>query len=550
MKRRKFIKLTSTASAVGLLPIQLDTSFKFLNNFSNCDFSNRKIVLIELAGGNDGLNTVIPLDVYSDYVQMRPTLHVPSSNALHLNTIDSSIQGTNQDIAFHPAFSGMYNLFDQDQLHIIQSVGYPSQNKSHFASIDIYNTGNDGNNWNNGQGSGWMGRFLENHHSDLFPTNFPVGIQIGSPNTSLGFHGENDHGLAMNLSGQDSENFYSILSGLSGQYPTNFPDSHYGTELQYIVDTDAVSNIYAQAISDSFNNGSNFSGSNYPDNDLADQLKTVARLIRGGIETKVYLVRLGGFDTHNNQVQGAGDLQGNHYDLLDELSTAVEAFMTDLNSDSVGDDVVGITISEFGRKAKENGSFGTDHGEVAPVFVFGKPVQSGISGVNVDFSEATQNNNYQIKTVQFDYRQSLATLMQDFLGSDSSSINSAFIDNLTSASFANQKIQDLLKASYVVPESCYNQNLGIENPNLDDWLVYPNPFKTHFNVKGLSTNSNSSTSFVLVNQFGQSIHGGYLKFVDGTARVDLPNLNTGIYILILKNAYKTQSFKLLGGAIK
>jgi hypothetical protein len=224
--------------------------------------------------------------------------------------------------------------------------------------------------------------------------------------------------------------------------------------------------------------------------------------------------------------------------------------MTDLNSDSVGDDVVGITISEFGRKAKENGSFGTDHGEVAPVFVFGKPVQSGISGVNVDFSEATQNNNYQIKTVQFDYRQSLATLMQDFLGSDSSSINSAFIDNLTSASFANQKIQDLLKASYVVPESCYNQNLGIENPNLDDWLVYPNPFKTHFNVKGLSTNSKSSTSFVLVNQFGQSIHGGYLKFVDGTARVDLPNLNTGIYILILKNAYKTQSFKLLGGAIQ
>jgi uncharacterized protein (DUF1501 family) len=548
MKRRKFIKLTSTASAAGLLPIQLNTSFKFLNTLTNCDLSNRKIVLVDLAGGNDGLNTLIPLNVYSDYVNMRPTTHVASAAALNLNLIDSSLQGTNQDLALHPIMTGMFNLFDQDQLRILQSVGYDSINKSHFASIDIYNTGNDGNNWNNGNNSGWMGRFMENHYSDLMPVNYPMGIQIGSPNTSLGFHGVNEHGLAMNLTGQDSENFYSVLSGLSGEYPTDFPDSHYGTELQYIVDTDASSNVYAQAISSSFDNGSNFSGSNYPDTDLADQLKTVARLMRGGIETKIYLVRLGGFDTHANQVQGAGDLQGRHYNLLDELSTAVEAFMRDLNSDSLAEDVVGITISEFGRKAKENGSLGTDHGKVAPVFIFGQPVQSGISGVNVDLNEATEDNDFQIDTVQFDYRQSLATLMQDFLGSDSNTINSTFMDNITNASFADQKIQNLLKAGYVVPESCYAESLGIQNLDSDEWMVYPNPFKNHFNVKGLSTSPNLSTSFVLVNQFGQRIQGGYLKFIDGNARVDLPNLNTGIYILTLKNSFKTQSFKLIGGS--
>lgn len=548
MKRRKFIKLTSTASAAGLLPIQLNTSFKFLNTLTNCDLSNRKIVLVDLAGGNDGLNTLIPLNVYSDYVNMRPTTHVASAAALNLNLIDSSLQGTNQDLALHPIMTGMFNLFDQDQLRILQSVGYDSINKSHFASIDIYNTGNDGNNWNNGNNSGWMGRFMENHYSDLMPVNYPMGIQIGSPNTSLGFHGVNEHGLAMNLTGQDSENFYSVLSGLSGEYPTDFPDSHYGTELQYIVDTDASSNVYAQAISSSFDNGSNFSGSNYPDTDLADQLKTVARLMRGGIETKIYLVKLGGFDTHANQVQGAGDLQGRHYNLLDELSTAVEAFMRDLNSDSLAEDVVGITISEFGRKAKENGSLGTDHGKVAPVFIFGQPVQSGISGVNVDLNEATEDNDFQIDTVQFDYRQSLATLMQDFLGSDSNTINSTFMDNITNASFADQKIQNLLKAGYVVPESCYAESLGIQNLDSDEWMVYPNPFKNHFNVKGLSTSPNLSTSFVLVNQFGQRIHGGYLKFIDGNARVDLPNLNTGIYILTLKNSFKTQSFKLIGGS--
>jgi uncharacterized protein (DUF1501 family) len=442
----------------------------------------------------------------------------------------------------------MYNLFDQDQLRILQSVGYDSINKSHFTSIDIYNTGNDGNNWNNGNNSGWMGRFMENHYSDLLPANYPMGIQIGSPNTSLGFHGENEHGLASNLTGQDSDNFYSVLSGLSGEYPTDFPDSHYGTELQYIVDTDASSNVYAQAISSSFSNGSNFSGSNYPDTDLADQLKTVARLMRGGINTKIYLVRLDGFDTHANQVQGAGDLQGRHYNLLDELSTAVEAFMRDLNSDSLAEDVVGITISEFGRKAKENGSLGTDHGKVAPVFIFGQPVQSGISGVNVDLNEATEDNDFQIDTVQFDYRQSLATLMQDFLGSDTNSINSTFMDNITNASFADQKIQNLLKTGYIVPESCYAESLVIQNLDSDEWMVYPNPFKNHFNVKGLSTSPNLSTSFVLVNQFGQRIQGGYLKFIDSNARVDLPNLNTGIYILTLKNSFKTQSFKLIGGS--
>tara|TARA_B100001057_G_scaffold282622_1_gene282992 strand:- start:6254 stop:7903 length:1650 start_codon:yes stop_codon:yes gene_type:complete len=548
MKRRKFIKLTSTASAAGLLPMQLNASFKFLNSITNCDVSNRKIVLVDLAGGNDGLNTLIPLNVYSDYVNMRPTTHVASAAALNLNLIDSSLQGTNQDLALHPIMTGMFNLFDQDQLRILQSVGYDSINKSHFASIDIYNTGNDGNNWNNGNNSGWMGRFMENHYSDLMPVNYPMGIQIGSPNTSLGFHGVNEHGLAMNLTGQDSDNFYSVLSGLSGEYPTDFPDSHYGTELQYIVDTDASSNVYAQAISSSFNDGSNFSGANYPDTDLADQLKTVARLMRGGIETKIYLVKLGGFDTHANQVQGAGDLQGRHYNLLDELSTAVEAFMRDLNSDSLAEDVVGITISEFGRKAKENGSLGTDHGKVAPVFIFGQPVQSGISGVNVDLNEATEDNDFQIDTVQFDYRQSLATLMQDFLGSDSNTINSTFMDNITNASFADQKIQNLLKAGYVVPESCYAESLGIQNLDSDEWMVYPNPFKNHFNIKGLSTSPNLSTSFVLVNQFGQRIQGGYLKFIDGNARVDLPNLNTGIYILTLKNSFKTQSFKLIGGS--
>tara|TARA_B100001564_G_scaffold359995_1_gene384533 strand:- start:109515 stop:111161 length:1647 start_codon:yes stop_codon:yes gene_type:complete len=545
MKRRQFVKLTSTASAAGLLPIELNASYRFLNNNFNCDFSNRKIVLIDLKGGNDGLNTVIPLNVYSDYVNMRPTVHVPSSLALPLSNLDSSLLGTNQDIAFHPAFSGMYDLFEKDQLRVIQSVGYPSANKSHFASIDIYNTGNDGNNWNNGQSSGWIGRFIENHYSDLIPSVYPMGIQIGSRNTSLGFHGENEHGLAMNLSGQDSENFYSVLSGLSGQYPTNYPNSHYGNELEFITNTDAISNTYAQAVSGSFNNGSNYSGSNYPDTDLADQLKTVARLIRGGIETKVYLVRIGGFDTHNAQVQGSGDILGKHYDLLDEVSTAIEAFMRDITHDSIGDDIVGITISEFGRKAQENGSLGTDHGEVAPVFVFGKPVNSGISGVNVDFSEASAANNYQIETVQFDYRQAISTLMQDFLSASDQNINNTFMENITNASFTDSKIQDLLKPSYIVPESCLNQNLSSADHIFKDWLVFPNPFVDFVNIKSLRTFPQTNNHFEVTNQFGQIIFKGEMNLSEGHTRLNLSSLNVGLYILTIRNRQRTQSFKIL-----
>jgi uncharacterized protein (DUF1501 family) len=440
--------------------------------------------------------------------------------------------------------SGIYNLFSQDQLRIIQSVGYPSANKSHFASIDIYNTGNDGNNWNNGQDNGWIGRFMENHYNELIPSTFPLGIQIGSRNTSLGFHGENEHGLAMNLSGQDSENFYSVLSGLSGEYPTSFPDSHYGNELQYIVDTDAFSNTYAQAISNSFNNGSNFSGANYPDSDLSNQLKTVARLIRGGIQTKVYLVRIGGFDTHNDQVQGAGDILGTHYNLLNELSTSIEAFMTDINSDSIGDDIVGITISEFGRKAQENGSFGTDHGEVAPVFIFGKPIKSGISGVNVDLSEANQENNYQIETVQFDYRQAIATLMQDFLAADDNDINNTFLENTTNASFVDSKIENLIKSSHIVPDSCLNQPLGLDENINKNWLVFPNPFSKFINIESLA-GFNQDVFYQITNQFGQIIFTGKLNFENNRAKLNLSSLNTGIYVLTVKTKQESQSYKIL-----
>ena len=543
MKRRQFIKLSSTASAIGLMPFQVNASLKLMNSFFNCDVSNRKLVLVELAGGNDGLNTVIPISAFTDYQTLRPNIHIPSSLYLPLNQIDTSLTGTNQDIALHPALTGFQNLYAADQLRIIQSVGYPSQNKSHFASKDIYATGNDGSNWNNGSDSGWIGRYMEQAYADLIPANYPLGIQIGSQNTNLGFHGIVEHGLALNINGQDSENFYSVLSGLGGTPPENIPNSHYGEELQNIINVDALSNQYSEIISNSFNAGSNSTTTTYPDTNLADQLKTVARLMRGGIQSKIFMVKLGGFDTHNNQNQASGDIQGDHYELMSQLSEAIEAFMSDLNSDSLADDVLGITFSEFGRKAQENGSLGTDHGEVAPVFAFGKPVKSGVSGVNVDLSEAVSSNNFQIQSVQYDYRQTFATIMQDFLGSNDAVVDAAFVGNMNSESFTDYKIPDLVKSEFLVPESCYDGSLSTPNQTLAEWSVYPNPFKTDLFVK--SENQHLKTSYELRNYLGQRVLSGDLEFVNGNAKIQTNNLQNGLYILTLKNNIESHVQKLI-----
>ena len=548
MKRREFVKLSSTASALGLLPFEVSAALKLANSTINCDVSSRKLVLIELRGGNDGLNTLIPYDNYGYYSSvLRPDIYVPDNNFSN-QAVDISLS-SNQQLMFHPALlDGQYNsgfkgLYQSGMLRILQSVGYPSANKSHFASIDLWSTGNDGNSWDNGKDSGWMGRFMEEAYSNFLPSNFPLGIQLGSSNTWLGFHAEHQHGLAMNIEGQDSENFYTVLNGLSGQAPSNIPNnSHYGAELQYIVDTDASANIYSQSIQNAFNATGSNNLVNYPDTDLANQLKTVARLMRGGIDTKVYLVTIGGFDTHNSQNQSSGDINGRHNELLNEVSTAIDAFVADINSDSVGDDVIGLTFSEFGRKAKQNGNLGTDHGEIAPMFVFGKPVQGGVSGVNVDLSEATSNNNWQIKTVQFDYRQVFATIMQDFLGAENTVVDNAFFDSTNNESFSSKKIQNVIKPSHYVDSTCYTLSNKIPENEIF-WAAYPNPVYDTLFVNSLITTT--KVKYFINDINGRHIKSGNLDMQSGYSTIDMNALPNGIYFISFKSGKIHETKKIM-----
>ncbi len=537
MKRRNFIKLTSTASAISLLPSQVTASLNIAKSFLDCTISNRKLVLINLAGGNDGLNTIIPINYYDIYSNLRPSIKVPSSGINSYINLDETLD-ENQQIGLHPSLTGIKNLYDNDLLRIIQSVGYPSQNKSHFASTDIYSTANDGNSWNNGNNSGWIGRFMESYYADLIQNSYPLGVEIGSKSNSLGFHGESEHGLSVNINGQDPSGFYSLISGMAGEPPNNIPISDYGHELEYIIQTDALSNMYSEAISNSFNNGQN--AVSYPDTDISNQLKTVARLISGGLESKVYMVKLSGFDTHFGQNQAENDILGDHNDLLTKLSSAVAAFMNDLSAMNLKNDVVGLTYSEFGRKAAENGSLGTDHGETAPMFVFGAPVKGGVSGLNPDLNEANENNGYQIQTVQFDYRDTLGTLLQDYLGADNLALDATFFNNTLNQSFSETKIDDLIKSEFSVATNCYSNSLTNNNDRKKIFYII-NPVYNDLIIK--SKNQEYS-------RFKYELYDLNSKLVSkGNSRINesisISHLINGIYILNILTNEKSEAHRII-----
>ena len=537
MKRRNFIKLTSTASAISLLPSQVTASLNIAKSFLDCTISNRKLVLINLAGGNDGLNTIIPINYYDIYSNLRPSIKVPSSGTSSYINLDETL-GESQQIGLHPALIGIKNLYDNNSLRIIQSVGYPSQNKSHFASTDIYSSANDGNSWENGNNSGWIGRFMESYYADLIQNSYPLGVEIGSKSNSLGFHGESEHGLSLNINGQDPSGFYSLISGMAGEPPSNIPISDYGNELEYIIQTDALSNIYSEAISNSFNNGQN--AVSYPDTDISNQLKTVARLISGGLESKVYMVKLSGFDTHFSQNQGQNDILGNHNDLLTKLSAAISAFMNDLKDMGLKNDVVGLTYSEFGRKAAENGSLGTDHGEIAPMFVFGGPVNGGVSGFNPDLNEANEANGFQIQTVQYDYRDTLGTLLQDYLGADNLALDATFFNNTLNQSFSETKINDLIRSEFSVATNCYSNSLTNDIDNNKLFYVI-NPVYNDLIIKTKNLNY-SSFKYDLYDMNSKLVLKGTSTI---SQTISVSHLINGIYILNISTDEKTETHRII-----
>lgn len=543
MKRRDFIKLSATASAIGLLPIELKAMLPNLD-LSDCDFTHRRLILINLSGGNDGLNTIVPLNQYTEYANLRPDIKIPETGLNQYIQLDTTLP-SNQSIGLNPGLTGFKSMYDSGKMRVIQSVGYPSQNKSHFASNDLYMTGNDGNSWGNGNNSGWIGRFMEKHYEDLLSEDYPLAIQIGSAKSSLGFHGLVEHGMSLNLTGQDASGFYSVLSGFSGQTINSFPNSDYGEELSYIMDTDLLANQYSANISNAFNTGNNTI--TYPNTDIGNQFKTVAKLISGGLESKIYMVKLGGFDTHNNLVEPGEDINGRHYTLMKKLDEAVSAFFSDLESQDLDDNVVGVTYSEFGRKAKQNGNHGTDHGEIAPMFLFGKAINPGVSGTNPDLSEAIDDNNYQIETVQFDYRETFATILQQFLGGKDETIDDAFYNHTSNSSFINAMQNDFIKDTYKVPEDCLTEDTTVSIPEVEQvkqFQLYPNPCVRFLNIIPIY-DFDQPFEVKIFSVTGQLIFSRVYQSEDELTSIPVDQWRTGHYHVQIRSERHKETHKII-----
>jgi uncharacterized protein (DUF1501 family) len=431
MKRRNFLKYTAPLTATPLMlsgasmmrPFATERMLATLTD--DCaEVADRVLVLVQLSGGNDGLNTIIPVDQHAIYAALRPTIGISQADYIEL---DTTIPLADQ-VALNPAMTEIKNMYDAGMVNVIQGVSYDNQNQSHFKSRDLYWTGGDGLAENSNIENGWMGRYLDsafpgvagNPSSGMVD---PLGIELGSSIPSLGFTSANMNEVSINLYNQNPAGYYSLVNSVGGEPINNIPATKYGEELDFIMGIENSVEVYAQRITEVFNAGSN-SAITYPDTRLADQFKTIARLLAGGSKTKIFLTSIVGFDTHNNQVVNGATGTGKHAGIWLEISEAIKAFTDDLTTLGLEEKVITTTFSEFGRKAVENGNLGTDHGTLSNMLLFGSSVNPGVTGTNVDLSNLYQGT--QLQGMQTDYRQVFSTVLQDWLGAPDELVSMAF----------------------------------------------------------------------------------------------------------------------------
>ncbi len=429
MQRRKFIRHSAIAAAgvPGLLngfSLKAHTQNNLLGSLLMPGTENDHIlVMVQLSGGNDGLNTVIPLDQYSNYYNARANIAIPQNKVLALT-------GTNT-LGLHPSLTGLRDMYNNGNLCIVQSVGYPDPSFSHFRSTDIWNTGSASNEFLN---DGWLGRYLNGEYPN-YPAAYPT-VEMGDP-LAIQFGGS----AALALLGPSAQMAYTIsdpnafMNNANGGQDTVSADTPMGEKLAYLRDVAKQAEVYSTVIKDAYNRPGNNNLCTYPSTGLASQLKIIARLINGGLKTKVYVVNLKGFDTHTNQSNGIDATTGNHAALLATVSDAIKAFHNDLTLMNKAQRVLGMTFSEFGRRIKSNAGLGTDHGTAAPMFIFGSQVTGGVTGANPLLpAAATVNDNIEM---QYDFRQVYYSIMKRWLCQDSTSLQQIIQEGFTDLNICN-----------------------------------------------------------------------------------------------------------------
>jgi uncharacterized protein (DUF1501 family) len=480
------------------------------------------LVIIQLQGGNDGLNTLVPIDQYGAYSAARGSIAIPQNRLLTLNGAPQT--------GLHPSMTGMQNLFNDGKLSIVQSVGYADPNFSHFRATDIWTSGSNSRQVLN---TGWVGRYLSTEFPN-YPTGFPnttmpdpLAIQIGN-STSLAFQGSSSNSA---LSITDPSSFYNLIGGITGTVP-NTPA---GRELAYIRQTMKQTNAYAQVITAAANRVTQHA--TYPtSNSLAASLKIVAKLIAGGLKTRVYMVSLGGFDTHAGQVSTIDATVGAHANLLSTLSTAVSAFMADLAFLNVDHRVVGMTFSEFGRRIKANASVGTDHGTTAPMFMFGKPILGGqVIGANpVLPANATVNDNLPLT---HDYRQIYKTILTDWFCVNNTDLQSIIFENVNNLNAVRN------------PQDCAPLDVTEANRVSGQKVLsnYPNPCTDFTTIELQHTEAGEAVLQIydLEGHLLLTLNDSYLSSGKHQFRFDTANLPSGVYYCHYQATYKGQSLAII-----
>ncbi len=420
MERRKFLKSSAILSAplfFNKIPLMASSQLESSNLQSMATAASKCgkiLVIIQMNGGNDGLNTIFPRDKWSELSNARSNILMNETDVLPLKG--------NITTGFHPAMKEMQTLYDTGKMLIVQGVSYPNPSFSHFRATDIWFTASDSN---KSLLTGWMGRALDTIYPN-FPEAYPnadmpdpLSIQIGS---TLPFSLQGPR-INMAYSVQKPEDLLNVINSTTDPAP----NSDYGLELTFLRLMKDQSNDYRDTIQKAYNVPQPQSAIYPVKNGLADQLKIVARLINGGLQTPIYIVNHpGGFDTHEGQVEEIDRKTGKQAKNLTLLSQAIAAFQEDLKIIGKADKVTGMTFSEFGRRILSNESGGTDHGAGAPVIFFGAALNTGKRNVqNTDHPVSGMIGKSPVlpqkATVedqvpqQFDFRQIYSTIMQDWL---------------------------------------------------------------------------------------------------------------------------------------
>ncbi|MFT5963661.1 MAG: hypothetical protein ACI9L6_000374 [Flavobacterium sp.] len=377
MNRRNFMSLTGTFTGGALL---LPDFLFSLSKQESLIIGEQCIVFVQLNGGNDGLNTYIP---YLDplYYHMRPKIAISK---------DDVIAGNNE-MAFHPALKGLAEMQQNGDLSVLQNVGYPEHNRSHFRSQEIWQTASDSNQYIN---EGWLGRYLDLQCTTHNPT---AGVNIDSID-NLSLKGKSPNAITI----KNPENF-KIKNGreesdeLSENLGLDFIRKIANSAVE---GSEKIQKALTQATEENF----------YPKTGLGKNLAWIGRLIKGNLNSKVYYTSLSGFDTHDNQLPI-------HRSKLTELNDALYSFYSDMKNAKLLQNVTIVVFSEFGRRVQDNGN-GTDHGTAAPMFIIGGNNKGKIIGKNPNLSDLQQGD---LKH-QIDFRSVYATLLHEKLNFNPKSI--------------------------------------------------------------------------------------------------------------------------------